>query len=87
MNAGLPAKGHSMKRRAIALPGLLHELFADESGQDSVEYALLAAIVGTASIVAWHVLATTVGDVYSAADSDVQSVSGCTPNPGGGGCS
>ena len=72
--------------QAIEASGAVQRLIAGESGQDSVEYALLAAIVGVASIAIWQVLTTTVGDVYSAADSDVQSVSGCTPNPGGGGC-
>ena len=62
-------------------------LLSDESGQDVVEYALLGAIVGIASIVTWQLLVTTVGEVYGAADSDVQGVSACTPNPGGGGCS
>jgi len=58
----------------------------DDSGQDIVEYALLGAIVGIASIVSWQLLVTTVGDVYSKADSGVQKVSACTPDPGGGGC-
>jgi len=61
-------------------------LLNDDGGQDLIEYALLAAIVGLASIVTWRLLVTTVGDVYSASNSDVQKVSACTPNPGGGGC-
>ena len=65
---------------------LLNVLTTDDSGQDIVEYALLGAIVGIGSILTWQLLATTVGDVYSGADADVQSLSGCTPNPGGGGC-
>jgi Flp pilus assembly pilin Flp len=65
---------------------VLHQAFANDSGQDVIEYALLAAIVGIASILTWQLLVTTVGDVYSAADSSVQGVSACTPNPGGGGC-
>ena len=61
-------------------------LLDDDGGQDLIEYALLAAIVGLASIVTWRLLVTTVGDVYSASNSDVRKVSACTPNPGGGGC-
>ena len=76
-----------MSGRAIELRALWRQAIADDSGQDVVEYALLGAIVGVGSIVAWQLLATTVGNVYSAADSSVQSVSACTPNPGGGGCS
>jgi pilus assembly protein Flp/PilA len=66
---------------------MLQRLITDDSGEDLVEYALLGAIVGIASVVTWKLLATTVGDVYGAADADVQDVSACTPNPGGGGCS
>ena len=62
-------------------------LLLDDSGQDVIEYALLGAIVGVASILTWQLLAATGGNVYNAADTDVQSVSACTPDPGGGGCS
>ena len=65
---------------------MLQRLIADDSGEDIVESALLGAIVGIASIVTWKLLATAVGNVYGAADADVQNVSACTPNPGGGGC-
>ena len=62
---------------------------SDESGQDIVEYALLGALVGIASILIWQLLVATVGNVYTAADTGVQTTSGCTPNPiaAGGGCS
>ena len=70
--------GHN---RRILVAALL-----DDSGQDLIEYALLGAIVGVASILTWQLLAAKVGAVYSAADVDVQTVSACTPNPGGGGC-
>jgi len=64
-------------------------LRSDESGQDTVEYALLAALVGIVSILVWQQLVATVGVVYTAADTGVQSKSSCTPNPisAGGGCS
>jgi pilus assembly protein Flp/PilA len=64
-------------------------LRSDESGQDVVEYALLGALIGIASILTWKLLVTTVGTVYGAADTGVQTTSGCTPNPisAGGGCS
>ncbi len=68
------------------LIALLRQGIADDSGQDVVEYALLGAIIGIASVLTWKLVATTVHDVYVAADTDVQGVSGCTPNPGGGGC-
>lgn len=62
---------------------------SEESGQDIVEYALLGALIGIASILTWQALVTTVGTVYGAADTGVQTTSGCTPDPisAGGGCS
>jgi Flp pilus assembly pilin Flp len=75
-----------MSRRTIDFVGLLRQGAADDSGQDVIEYALLGAVVGIASILTWKVLVTTVGSVYKAADADVQGVSACTPDPGGGGC-
>ncbi len=62
---------------------------SDESGQDIVEYALLGALIGVASILIWQALVVTVGNVYGAADAGVQATSACTPNPiaAGGGCS
>lgn len=62
---------------------------SEESGQDIVEYALLGALVGIASILIWQALVVTVGNVYGAADADVQIKSSCTPDPisVGGGCS
>jgi Flp pilus assembly pilin Flp len=62
---------------------------SDESGQDIVEYALLGALVGIASILIWQALVVTVGNVYGAADAGVQLKSSCTPDPiaAGGGCS
>jgi Flp pilus assembly pilin Flp len=73
-------------RFGLWLRATLRKAIAEDSGQDVIEYGLLAAIVGIASIVSWQLLATAVSDVYGAADSNVQSVSACTPNPGGGGC-
>jgi Flp pilus assembly pilin Flp len=67
----------------------LDRLRSDESGQDIVEYALLGALVGIASILIWQALVATVGNVYGAADADIQVKSSCTPDPiaAGGGCS
>jgi Flp pilus assembly pilin Flp len=65
---------------------LVERFAADEAGQDVVEYALLAALVGIAAIVIWQQLVTTVGVVYVNADTGTQTLSACTPDPGGGGC-
>ena len=61
---------------------LLRQGIADYLGQDLIEYALLGAIIGIGSIVAWSQLATAVGTVDGAANTDVQAVSACTPDSG-----
>lgn len=60
----------------------LLDFVLDDSGQDIVEYALLTAIIGIAAILIWNALTDTVFDVYTAADTDVQNLSACTPDPG-----
>lgn len=70
----------------IELRVMLRRLITDDSGQDSIEYALLGAIVGVAGVLTWKLLTERVGGVYTSTDSNVQNVSACTPNPGGGGC-
>jgi Flp pilus assembly pilin Flp len=60
---------------------LLSTFWADESGQDIVEYALLTALIGVASILTWKALADKVGVAYLQADSDVQALGSVTPDP------
>jgi Flp pilus assembly pilin Flp len=68
---------------------LFDRLTSEESGQDVIEYALLGALIGIASILIWQALVVTVANVYGAADANVQIRSSCTPDPisAGGGCS
>jgi pilus assembly protein Flp/PilA len=65
---------------------VLQRFFADDSGQDLIEYSLLAALIAIVSIVTWQQIATTIGTGYAASDTGVQTLSSCTPDPGGGGC-
>ena len=65
---------------------LLRAFVRDESGQDIVEYALLGALIGVASILTWQQVVLRVGIAYGAADSAVQNLSDCMPNPDGSGC-
>ncbi len=65
---------------------LLRAFVPDDSGQDIVEYALLGALVGIASILTWQQVVLRVGIAYIAADTNVQTLSSCTPNPDGSGC-
>ena len=61
-------------------------LLREECGQDIIEYALLGAFIGTVGIVIWQNIGIGIRDAYFGWDTGVQSVSACTPDPGGGGC-
>ena len=65
---------------------MFQRFIREETGQDIVEYALLGALIGIAAILTWQQIATSVGVVYGEADVAQQSLSACTPDPGGGGC-
>ena len=65
---------------------LLMRLLLDESGQDIIEYALLTAFIGTVGVLAWVNIKSGLGNAYSGWGSGVQTLSACTPDPGGGGC-
>jgi Flp pilus assembly pilin Flp len=65
---------------------LLLRFIREDSGQDLIEYALLSAFVGVVGILAWANISTKIGLAYQGWDTNVQTLSGCTPNPGGGGC-
>ena len=65
---------------------LIKRLLQDDAGSDLVEYGLLGVLVGIAAILIWQQLVTTVGTEYGRANTNVQTLSTCTPDPGGGGC-
>ena len=61
----------------------------DDDGQDIIEYALLTALVGITAIVTWQLIEAGVGVFYgnhTSTTGPIQSLSACTPDPGGGGC-
>jgi Flp pilus assembly pilin Flp len=66
--------------------GLLRRLVAEETGQDLVEYALLAAFIALASVVGVNALRAAMLTAYTSWNAATQS---CwqMPAPGaGGGC-
>ena len=68
------------------MKALLKKLATDEGGQDLIEYALLSAFIGIVGVVAWTSISAAIGAAYQNWDTNVQAVSACTPDPGGGGC-
>ncbi len=44
---------------------LLHKLLAEESGQDLIEYALVAALVGLGAVASMRSLATAVSGAFT----------------------
>jgi len=62
---------------------LCRRLFGEESGQDIIEYALLALLIGVVGVFTWRAIATTIGVNYQSYDSGVQGVWE-PPDPGAG---
>jgi Flp pilus assembly pilin Flp len=61
---------------------VVSRMFADEGGQDLIEYALLTAIVGIAGLVALSLLSTNMGTVYTSWDAAGQNAwQPCPPQP------
>jgi pilus assembly protein Flp/PilA len=51
----------------------LKSLLRDESGQDLIEYALVAAMIGLAAIAAMSTLANNISNAFSAVGSKLSS--------------
>jgi pilus assembly protein Flp/PilA len=52
---------------------LLRNLLRDESGQDLIEYALVAAIIALAAVAGMSTLATNISNAFSAVGSKLSS--------------
>ena len=63
----------------------LRDLMTDESAQDAIEYALLAALIGIASLLIWQQIAAEIGIAYSASRQRRPGLD-CMPGPDGTGC-
>ena len=53
---------------------LAADLFADDTGQDIVEYALLTAFFGLCALVAWSTLRDALSASYTGTSSGVQGL-------------
>ena len=52
---------------------ILNNLIVEESGQDLIEYALVAALVGLGAVSSMKTLATTIGSAFSSIGSSLTS--------------
>ncbi len=63
----------------------IRRLIDEEGGQDLIEYALLAAFIGTVGILTWRAIGNGIGSDYIGWDTGLQNISATTPDPIGGG--
>jgi pilus assembly protein Flp/PilA len=52
---------------------LLNDLTTDESGQDLIEYALVAALVGLGAVASMNTLATQIGSTFNSVGNNLTS--------------
>ena len=57
----------------IEMKPVLENLLRDESGQDLIEYALVAAIIALAAVAGMSTLATNISNAFSAVGSKLSS--------------
>ena len=65
---------------------MLRRLMVNDDGQGLIEYALLSALIGVVCVLAWTNIPPAIGAAFIGWDTNVQALSSCTPDPGGGGC-
>ena len=52
---------------------LLNNLMADESGQDLIEYALVAALVGLGAVASMNTLSKNIGNAFNTVGTNLTS--------------
>ena len=63
------------RREPVRVPGgrFVRRLLVDETGQDLIEYALLAGSIGLVGIAAWQSIVTGIGLGYQGWDANMQA--------------
>jgi pilus assembly protein Flp/PilA len=64
---------NTLKLASSVLPASCREFLSDDSGQDLIEYALIAALVGLASVTAVRGLGTSISSAYGTVASNLTS--------------
>jgi pilus assembly protein Flp/PilA len=62
---------HRAERRKQAIAPVIRHLLRDESAQDLIEYALVAALVGLGAVTALKSLKNTVGNTFNSVGSSL----------------
>jgi Flp pilus assembly pilin Flp len=75
-----PAYGH-VHPRVPKMSELVQRLWAEESGQDLIEYALLASFLGFACVTVFDQLRTAIGNTYQSWNTGNNNL-WSPPNPG-----
>jgi pilus assembly protein Flp/PilA len=57
----------------IYIKNLLHKLAKDESGQDLIEYALVAALVGLGAVASMKTLSSTISNAFTTVGTNLSS--------------
>lgn len=63
---------------------VIRRLAVDEAGQDLIEYALLAGLIGSVGVLAWQAIGVAIHADYASWDTAVQGISN-PPDPAGSG--
>ena len=67
-------RSSSASASTLFLDHTARRLVCDETGQDLVEYALLAGSIGLVGIVAWDSIVTGIGNAYTGWDTGTQAI-------------
>ncbi len=65
--------GIKQKRRSSAWTRAVRSFVSDETGQDLIEYALLAGSIGLVGIAMWDGIVTGIGNGYQGWDTNTQN--------------
>lgn len=68
---GVPVYLRAESANVTRLVDVLRRLAADDSGQDLVEYGLLASIIGITSLIAYTTIPDKMGDAFEGWSSEV----------------
>ncbi len=55
---------------------LLNNLWSDESGQDLIEYALVAALIALGAVTSMQTVATSIGNAFSQIETQLSNALG-----------